>query len=132
MKFITSILILVLLLVVTLSQTCCEADTVKVSGSADIKVKPDTAKLKVQISVDSKTSSQALTEANKQIAQVISILKQNGVQDKDYSTSSFQINPKIDYINGTSTVTAQTAAQTLSITIYNLTSNGSKIEKFID
>jgi hypothetical protein len=46
MRFI-SLALLTLFIATVFTQTCCDADTVKVSGSADIKVKPDTAKLKV-------------------------------------------------------------------------------------
>lgn len=86
-------LLFTFLFIFTLSQACCEDNTIKVSGNAEIKVKPDIAIITVRVENTAKITAEALSAVNRKIASVIGILKANGVSDDDYSTSSFSINP---------------------------------------
>lgn len=87
-----TLLLFGLLAALTLSQSCCNDNTISVSGNADVLVKPDIAKFTVNVEDTQKTTSQALSNVNDKIASVISILKRNGVAVNDYSTSGFSIN----------------------------------------
>ncbi len=104
----------------------------KVSGNAEVKVKPDIAVLTVQASATEKTTSEALDKVNKQINAVLQIIKSSQIREGDYSTSSFNISPDYDYSNGESILVGQKASQTLTVKIRDLTANGRAIGKFID
>lgn len=126
-----TILLLGLFAVLTLSQSCCNDNTISVSGNADVLVKPDIAKFTVNVEDTQRTTSQALTNVNDKIASIISILKRNNIAEKDYSTSSFSIYSDYDYSSGEKILTGQRASQSLTVTVRQITQDGSFIGKLI-
>lgn len=124
--------LLALLCTITLSQTCCDINTVKVSGNAEIKVKPDFATVDIGASATQKTTLGALQSLNKKIDQIIRIIVSQGIAKKDYSTSSLSISQVYDYTNGQNILVGQRASQTLSVKIRDITSDGAAIGKLID
>ena len=64
---IRKLILSLLLVVLVFSQDCCDLRTIKVSGNAEIKVKPDYATIEIGASAQDKTTSAALKLLNQKI-----------------------------------------------------------------
>ena len=77
---------------------------IRVSGTGTVSVEPDVAILQVGVEVFAGKVSTARSEASKAMDSVISVLKKEGVEEKDIQTTRFNIYPRYDYeevtING--------------------------------
>lgn len=129
---IRSFLFVVLFATATFAQSCCDQNTIHVSGNAEVKVKPDFASIEIGAQAQESTTSAALNSLNKKIAALIQIIQSQGIATKDYSTSSLNINQVYDYSNGQSVLVGQKASQTLTVKIRNITDDGAAIGKLID
>ena len=69
---------------------------------------------------------------NRQIDQLITIIKSQGIAEKDYSTSSLRLSQVYDFQNGENILTGQKASQTLSVKIRSISADGAAIGKLID
>jgi uncharacterized protein YggE len=78
MDFGKIILSFVLVALVT-SQACCDLNTLKVTGSADIKVKPDFASIQIVGNAQANTTQEALKLLNQKITQLIAVIKNSGI-----------------------------------------------------
>lgn len=114
------------------NQPCCSAQTITVYGTATIQANPDTATLSAQITVNGNTVAQAIAQLSTQASAVISILTANGLNSSNYQVSSLNVYPNTSYSNGVSTVLGQIASESFTITIPNVTPNGSNIGTLID
>jgi len=132
MNHLRSSFVFLLLIGLAFSQSCCDDNTFQIGGNADVSIKPDRATINIQVTDQANTSSAALTLVNQQIDSVINLLKQNGLNSSDYSTSSININPKYEYQFNQNVLVGQEASQTLSVVIKNIDSNGGKIGAIID
>jgi uncharacterized protein YggE len=61
------------------SQACCDLNTLKVTGSADIKVKPDYATVQIVGNTQASTTQEALKLLNQKITQLIAVIKNQGM-----------------------------------------------------
>lgn len=120
-------IVLALLTISTFAQQCCNDNTISVSGNGEVKVKPDFATITVNVEDTQPTTSAALSNVNSKIDEIISILRRNNIDTKDYSTSSFNIRPQYDFSSGERILTGQTASQGLTVTIRSLDASGSVI-----
>jgi uncharacterized protein YggE len=66
MDFKTIILSFVFVAIVA-SQTCCDLNTLKVTGNADIKVKPDIASVQLVANAQASTTQEALKLVNQRV-----------------------------------------------------------------
>ena len=77
---------------------------IRVSGTGTVSVEPDVAILQVGVEVFAGKVSTARSEASKAMDSVVSVLKKEGVEEKDIQTTRFNIYPRYDYeevtING--------------------------------
>lgn len=126
------VVLLSILSVATFCQTCCDQNTIKVSGNADAKVKPDYATIEIGAEAQDRTTSAALRLLNAKIDQIIQIIKAQGISDKDYSTSSLRLNQVYEYRNSENVLIGQKASQTFSVKIRDITADGAAIGKLID
>lgn len=94
--YIRSIL-LITLVSIAVAQECCNLNKIKVTGNAEVKVKPDYATIQIGAEAQEKTTSAALQSLNKKIDELIRIIKAQGIADKDYSTSSLRLNQVYNY-----------------------------------
>lgn len=126
-------LVLSLLLVaIVASQTCCELNTLKVTGNGDAKLQADLATIQIGATTQAATTSEALNLLNQKINQLITIMQSLGIQKKDYSTSSLSLSQTYDYQNGVSILTGQRANQILSVRVRNVANDVSAIGKLLD
>jgi uncharacterized protein YggE len=73
--------------------------TISVSGTGRVILAPDTADLRLGVSVQRTTVKAARADAAKAMQAVIDALKKLGIADADIQTSSITLNPQYDYSN---------------------------------
>ena len=113
---------------------------IRVSGTGTVSVEPDMAILQVGVEVFAGKVSTARSEASKAMDSVISVLKKEGVEEKDIQTTRFNIYPRYDYedvtINGkrvgTQVLTGYTVNNTVKAKIYEIDKLGKIIDKGAD
>ena len=113
---------------------------IRVSGTGTVSVEPDVAILQVGVEVFAGKVSIARSEASKAMDSVVTILKKEGVEEKDIQTTKFNIYPRYDYeevtVNGkrigTQVLTGYTVNNTVKAKIYEIDKIGDIIDKSAD
>ena len=113
---------------------------IRVSGTGSVSVEPDVAILQVGVEVFAGKVSTARSEASKAMDSVVSVLKKEGVEEKDIQTTRFSISPRYDYeevtINdrrvGTQVLTGYTVNNTVKAKVYEMAKVGEIIDKAAD
>lgn len=77
-----------------------EKSTIVVAGSAEVKIKPDIARINVGVSTSSPTAGQALAENNAAMNALFAVIKAQGVEEKDIRTSNLSIQPQYSQPQG--------------------------------
>lgn len=129
---IKTLFFITLFIIGSLCQDCCDKNTVKVSGNAEIKVKPDFATINIGAEATELKTAAALQSLNRKIDLLLKIIKNQKIDDKDVSTSSLTLTPIYDYQSGEGILTGQKASQTLSVKIRSLTADGANIGRLVD
>lgn len=68
------------------------------------------ATLRVTLSISAPTVNDAVSRLAAQYAQVVSILRRNGLNSTNYAASSLNIYPNYSYANGQSNIVGQIAS----------------------
>jgi len=120
-----NILPLLVLLVLSQAQNnCCDLNTLTIAGAGAVEVDPDIAQFSVYASDFGTTSAIALSNVNKIINKVTTILSNKGVPVSNYSTTSINIYPQYNYTtSGITILIGQQASISLQVTIGNLVAN---------
>ena len=113
---------------------------IRVSGTGTVSVEPDVAILQVGVEVFAGKVSIARSEASKAMDSVVTVLKKEGVEEKDIQTTKFNIYPRYDYeevtVNGkrigTQVLTGYTVNNTVKAKIYEIDKAGDIIDKSAD
>lgn len=77
-------------------------NTITVSGTGDVVVKPDIATVSFSVTAENLDVSKAQTESATKINKIIDFLKTKGVEDKDIKTTNYNIYPRYNYVGATS------------------------------
>jgi len=75
-------------------------NTISVSGTGEVYAKPDLALISFSVVAEEKTAVDALTKNSETMNKVIEFLKGSGIEDKDLKTTTFRINPRYEWRNG--------------------------------
>jgi uncharacterized protein YggE len=104
--------------------------TISVSGMGKVTLSPDTADLRLGVSVTATSVKAARSAAAQRMTAVIAALKQLGIADQDIQTAWVSLQPTYDYQNGTNPprVTGYTFANAISVTIHDLDKVGDAID----
>ena len=104
-------------------------DTLSVSGTAKMSVKPDIAR--ISLGVLSAGSSVAATQKQntEKMNAITSAVKGFGVKDDDIQTSNYSINPQYDWTDGRQILRGYQVSQQLSIKVRDLEKIGDIIAK---
>ena len=104
--------------------------TISVSGTGRVILAPDTADLRLGVSVQRPTVKAARADAAKAMQAVIDALKKLGIADADIQTSSITLNPQYDYSNGGNQprLVGYQFSNSLSITVRKLDILGDAID----
>ncbi len=108
-----------------------QKDTITVSGKGEVVVKPDLATVSFSVTSESLDVSKATDQVNKKMADVVSGLKADGVDEKDIKTTDYSIYPRYNYVNngtytygGTQVLAAYVVTQSIQLKIRDLTKAG--------
>jgi len=72
-------------------------NTITISETGEIYAKPDLAITSFSVVTEAKTVAEALSNNTKKMNAVIAAIKEQGVEDKDLKTTSFNISPRYEY-----------------------------------
>ncbi|MCX6717101.1 MAG: SIMPL domain-containing protein [Candidatus Taylorbacteria bacterium] len=108
-----------------------QKDTIVVSGKGELTVKPDIATISFSTTAEDLDVSKASDLVNKYMADIVSNLKLNGVDDKDIKTTNYNIYPRYDYLNaqvypysGKQVLVAYVVTQSINLKIRDLSKAG--------
>ncbi len=101
----------------SLPQTALASDNgvLAVSGTAEIFVKPDLAKLRVGAVFTEKTPEEARNRVEKVITDFIGKLAKSGISEKSYSAQNISVVPTYDYIDGKRILRGYSAKRSVNI-----------------
>lgn len=95
--------------------------TLGVTGTGRVYLTPDIATISIGVRTDHESASEAVSDNNAQIQQVVTALKDLGVDEKDIQTSNFSIYPQQQYDDqGNVTSTIYVVENTVMVTIRDL------------
>lgn len=104
-----------------------EKNTISVAKTGTIYVKPDMATTTITVTTDATTASEAITKNREKSSAVISFLKEQGLQDADIKTVNYNVYPKYEYYDLSSSayyrnqrIAGYTATESLEIKIKDL------------
>lgn len=70
--------------------------TITVAGRGSARASPDTATVNTGVSTVAATAQEALKANNQQFQQVLGVISEQGIEDRDVQTSSFNVNPQFE------------------------------------
>jgi uncharacterized protein YggE len=105
---------------------------VSVFGVGTVSAKPDMVQINIGLRKTKETTKQAQGEVNVLIGQVLTILKDEGIEDKNIATASLRFNPEYEWRDGKNVLKGQTAYQEIAFSIHNINSDPEKASKIID
>ena len=108
------------------------ANTISVSGEGKVTSTPDLATVDIGVLTSANTASDAESQNNTKVNQVIAYIKAQGVKDADISTSQFNLNPQYDYTKGTPTITGYQINQSVTVKVHGVDKDTSVLNKVID
>ncbi len=123
-----------LLVAITLLASSCMTNkdlvrTIEVSATGEVTLVPDIASFSIQVSELGKTTSDAQHFANEKMAQLLAIMRGNGIEEKDIRTTMLNLRPSYQWIEGKQYLEGQIASQTLSVTLRKLENLGALIDQ---
>lgn len=71
--------------------------SISVHGVGTVMAAPDQVRLSVQVNTRAETASEAMAEASKRTRNVLALLKEYGIEDKDIQTSRITVTAILDY-----------------------------------
>lgn len=123
------LLALVIVLILTLS-TVVLADSsnnsrvILVSGTGNILVKPDSARLNFRVISNDKDQKVALNDNNLRMEKLIQSFKDYGIKEEDIATESVYLNPIYNYENNSSKIASYQAINSVSLELKDLSKIG--------
>ena len=115
-----------------ISQNVRARNSIVVSETGEVYAKPDLAIITFTVLKEAKTVANAMNENSATMNNVIEAVKEQGVEDKDLKTTSFNIYPRYEYSEGTygkRVLVGYEVVQNLEVKIRNLEKIGTIIEK---
>ena len=111
---------------------------ISVTGTGTGKAVPDMALISLGVQRQAKTAREALSQNNQAMAAVIAALKKSAIDDKDVQTSGFNIQPRYQYYQQSSTgdqrpprIVGYIVSNQLTIRIRDLAKLGDVIDKTV-
>ncbi len=108
--------------------TTTKTDAFTVSGTGEVSVSPDIARVNVGVQTRGTTVKSAQEALNTAINGVSDGIKRLGIDSKDIKTSNYSIYPNYDYNNGNQRITGYNASANLTITVRDLEKANSVID----
>lgn len=115
-----------------ISQNVRMRNSIVVSETGEVYAKPDLAVITFTVLKEAKTVADAMDENSATMNDVIEAVKEQGIEDKDVKTTSFNIRPRYEYSEGTygkRILVGYEVVQELQVKIRDLGKIGTIIEK---
>jgi uncharacterized protein len=103
-----------------LAQAAPAPPLVTVTGSAEVKVKPDLAVLTVGVRTNAAKLETARADYDTRIRAALEVLQQQAVKDDDVATSELSINPEYDRERSGARVLTYTVMQELTVRLHDI------------
>ena len=114
-------------------------NTIVVSDTGIVYAKPDLGLITASVVTEAKTVAEAMTENTEKMNAVIAAMKEQGVEEKDLKTTSFNIYPRYEwqeagylYPQGQRVLVGYEVSQVLEVKIRNLEEIGAIIQTATD
>jgi len=115
-----------------ISQNVRMRNSIVVSETGEVYARPDLAVIAFTVLKEAKTVADAMNENSATMNNVINAVKEQGVEDRDVKTTSFNIRPRYEYSEGTygkRILVGYEVVQNLQVKIRDLGKIGTIIEK---
>ncbi len=109
-----------------------EQSTVTVSGVGTVSIEPDMVRMTVSMSKVESTTRLAQEAVGRMAGQVLAILKEAGIEDKDIQTASLRFNPEYQWRNNRSVLVGQRAEQSIDFAVRGIGEDAEKVARLID
>ncbi len=109
-----------------------EPSLVTVSGTGTVSIEPDMVRMTVSLGQTAQTTRLAQEAVGKMAAQMLAILKDSGVEDKDIKTASLTFNPQYEWRNNRNVLVGQRAEQSVDFAVRNIREDDEKVPRLID
>jgi len=127
---------LVLLILITVFVLSCNNEnnkqsTISVFGTGTVSAQPDVIHMSITLSNVAQTTKRAQEEVSKMVRQVMKILKDANIEDKNINTASLTFSTEYEYTSRRILV-GQRAQQSITFSIENITDDTEKASSIID
>lgn len=109
-----------------------DSQLLSVSATGKVESIQDMAVVTVGVVSEGLTAQVVKDQSSNKMNQVISFIKQAGIDDKDIKTSQFNISPKYSYSNQQQTVVGYQANQTITVKVRNIDKSSQQLEMVVD
>ncbi|MCI2077090.1 MAG: SIMPL domain-containing protein [Sphaerochaeta sp.] len=103
--------------------------TITVTGSGTVEVKPDMASFRVTAKETRDTTKEAQNATNEKVAQVLALLRAQGVAEDDITTQSLNLYTEYTWENNKQQKVGESCSQTLSVKLRDLSQLGSVLDQ---
>jgi uncharacterized protein YggE len=108
--------------------------TIALMGTGEVRARPDMAVITIGVMKRAATAREALTANNKAMTEVVDLLKQMGIDEKDIQTSGFSVNPAYQYDNQNQQppkIIGYDVSNQLAVIIHKLENIGSILDQVV-
>ncbi|MDR1388530.1 MAG: SIMPL domain-containing protein [Treponema sp.] len=106
--------------------------SITVTGTGTILAQPDMVQMSVSLSNVARTTRQAQIEVNKIAKQLLDILNEAGIEDKNIRTASLRFNSEYEYRGNRRVLTGQKVEQTIVFSVDTIGVNVEKAPEILD
>jgi uncharacterized protein YggE len=106
--------------------------TVSVSGIGAVMAQPDMVQITINFSHVAQTTKQAKEEVDQKIRQILDILKEEGVEDKNIRTASLNYGAEMEYRDGRAVQVGQRADQAIMAIVNDIINDSNKFSALLD
>lgn len=105
-----------------------DVDTIGVSGTGTVRVKPDTAYLTLGVQTQHKDAKTAQTQNASAMSAVVKAITDMGIKEEAIQTVQFTMNPTYDYSNNQQTLTGYQVVNMVTVSLKDITKAGDVLD----
>jgi uncharacterized protein YggE len=105
---------------------------ITVTGIGTVFAQPDMVQMSVSLSNVARTTRQAQIEVNKMIKQVIDILNEAGIEERNIRTTSLRFNSEYEWRGNRRILTGQKVEQIITFSVNGIKENTEKAPEILD
>lgn len=106
--------------------------TISVQGVGKVSVAPDIASFSITVSELAETTREAQIETNRKIGELLSMIREVGVEEKDLVTTALEFFPEYRWKEDEQILVGQRVRQTIHVTVRGIGGESTVLPKLID